>query len=171
MLFFLLRGYFGERRRAQRAREAFKQNLEAATINPARCVGTLQPRLDSSNTVANLMQASERFERAIRSIRRKPTRIINSDGCALSRKRLAEAIGHFEQVVRAIQYHSQNEIWREIGATYIAAGQFADAREALQKFLERSENDPQGLYLMGRAYAGLGDQRRQQAQCRLALKR
>ena len=55
--------------------------------------------------------------------------------------------------------HAQNEIWREIGATYIAAGQFADARNALEKFLDRRENDPQGLYLMGRAHAGLGDNR------------
>jgi hypothetical protein len=27
----------------------------------------------------------------------------------------------------------------------------------LEKFLDRRENDPQGLYLMGRAHAGLGD--------------
>ena len=55
--------------------------------------------------------------------------------------------------------HSQYEIWREIGATYIAAGQFDDARDALEKFLDRRTNDPEGLYLMGRALAGMGRQR------------
>ena len=55
------------------------------------------------------------------------------------------------------QFHAQNEIWREIGATYLAAGQFGDARDALEKFLDRRNNDPEGLYLIGRAYAGLGD--------------
>ncbi|HEX8424177.1 MAG TPA: tetratricopeptide repeat protein, partial [Pyrinomonadaceae bacterium] len=35
MLFLLLRGYFGEVMRTQRARASFRQNLEAATLNPA----------------------------------------------------------------------------------------------------------------------------------------
>jgi predicted Zn-dependent protease len=60
-------------------------------------------------------------------------------------------------VVQRDQSHSQNEIWREIGSTYIAAGQYADARDTLERFLARRDNDPEGLYLMGRAYAGLGD--------------
>ncbi len=61
-------------------------------------------------------------------------------------------------VSRAPQ-HSQHEIWRETGATYLAAGQFEDAREALERFLENRTADPQGLYLMGRALAGLGRRR------------
>ena len=36
--------------------------------------------------------------------------------------------------VQRDQSHSQNEIWREIGATYIAAGQYGDARDALERF-------------------------------------
>src|SRR5947209_17067999 len=35
LVFFVLRGYFGEVVRGQRARAAFRQNLEAATLNPA----------------------------------------------------------------------------------------------------------------------------------------
>ena len=71
---------------------------------------------------------------------------------------MAEAISHFEQVVQRDQSHAQNEIWREIGATYLEAGQYSDARDALEKFLDRRTNDPEGLYLIGRAFAGLGDQ-------------
>jgi predicted Zn-dependent protease len=68
-------------------------------------------------------------------------------------------VGHFEQVVSRNRTHAQHEIWREVGATYIEAGQFADAREALQQFLENRPSDPEALYLMGRAHAGLGHQR------------
>jgi hypothetical protein len=50
-------------------------------------------------------------------------------------------------------------VWREVAATYIAAGQYEDARTALQQFLEHRPSDPEGLYLMGRAHAGLGHQR------------
>jgi len=75
---------------------------------------------------------------------------------ARQQKRSADAIGHFEQVVARNPAHSQSEIWREVGATYNAAGQYDDARTALERFLERRESDPEGLYLMGRAHAGLG---------------
>jgi predicted Zn-dependent protease len=74
-------------------------------------------------------------------------------------KRYADAIQNFEQVVARNPAHSQHEIWREVAATYIAAGQFEDARTALDQFLEHRPSDPEGLYLMGRAHAGLGHKR------------
>jgi hypothetical protein len=46
-----------------------------------------------------------------------------------------------------------------VGATYVAAGQHEDARTALEQFLEKRTSDPEGLYLMGRAHAGLGHRR------------
>jgi predicted Zn-dependent protease len=70
-----------------------------------------------------------------------------------------DAIKHFEPVVLNDPAHSQHEIWREVAATYIAAEQFADARDALERYLEHRPSDPEGLYLMGRAHAGLGHRR------------
>ena len=157
MLFFLLRGYFGSVVSTQRARTAFKQNLEAATINPRDSSAHYNLAL-IHQTRGELDQARERFQRAIEIDPDETDAHYQLGRIARSQNRWAEAIGHFEQVVQRDQYHSQNEIWREIGATYISAGQFEDARDTLQKFLERRENDPQGLYLMGRAHAGLGDQ-------------
>ena len=157
ILFFLLRGYFGNVVSTQRARGAFKQNLEAATINPRDSSAHYNLGLIHQNR-GEFDEARERFQRAIDIDPDETDAHYQLGRIARSQNRLAEAIGHFEQVVQRDQYHSLNEIWREIGATYISAGQFADAREALQKFLERRENDPQGLYLMGRAHAGLGDQ-------------
>jgi Tfp pilus assembly protein PilF len=157
LLFFLFRGYFGGVVNTQRARTAFKQNLEAATINPRDSSAHYNLALIHQSR-GELDQARERFQRAIEIDPDESDAHYQLGRIARGQNRLAEAIGHFEQVVQRDQYHAQNEIWREIGATYIAAGQFADARDALQKFLERRENDPQGLYLMGRAHAGLGDQ-------------
>ena len=158
LLFFLLRGYFSGIVNTQRARTAFKHNLEAATINPRDSSAHYNLGLIHQQR-GELDQARERFQRAIDIDSDEVDAYYQLGRIARAQNRLAEAIGHFEQVVQRDQYHAQNEIWREIGATYIAAGQFADARDALQKFLERRENDPQGLYLMGRAHAGLGDSR------------
>ena len=157
-VFLLLRGYFTEIVSTQRARAAFKQNLEAATINPRDSSAHYNLALIHQNR-GELDQARERFQRAIEIDHDEVDAHYQLGRIARAQNRLAEAISHFEQVVQRDQYHAQNEIWREIGATYIAAGQFADGRNALEKFLDRRENDPQGLYLMGRAHAGLGDSR------------
>ena len=156
MLFFLLRGYFSSIVSGQRARAAFKQNLEAATINPRDSSAHYNLGLIHQQR-GELDQARERFQRAIEIDADELDAHYQLGRIARAQSRLAEAIGHFEQVVQRDQFHAQNEIWREIGATYIAAGQFGDGRDALEKFLDRRTNDPEGLYLMGRAYAGLGD--------------
>ena len=156
MLFLLLRGYFTSIVSNQRARAAFKQNLEAATINPRDSSAHYNLGLIHQQR-GELDQARERFQRAIEIDPDELDAHYQLGRIARAQNRLAEAISHFEQVVQRDQFHSQNEIWREIGSTYIAAGQYGDARDALEKFLDRRTNDPEGLYLMGRAYAGLGD--------------
>ena len=156
MLFLLLRGYFTGIVSGQRARAAFKQNLEAATINPRDSSAHYNLGLIHQQR-GELDQARERFQRAIEIDPDELDAHYQLGRIGRAQNRLAEAIGHFEQVVQRDQFHAQNEIWREIGATYIAAGQYSDAREALEKFLDRRTNDPEGLYLMGRAHAGLGD--------------
>jgi tetratricopeptide (TPR) repeat protein len=157
MLFFLLRGYFSGIVSSQRARTAFKQNLEAATINPRDASAHYNLGLIHQQR-GELDQARERFQRAIEIDTDELDAHYQLGRIARAQNRLAEAIGHFEQVVQRDQAHAQHEIWREIGATYLAAGQYGDARDTLEKFLDRRTVDPQGLYLMGRAYAGLGDQ-------------
>ena len=66
MLFFLLRGYIGGIMQTQRARESFKQNMEAATLNPAdssahynlglihQVAVNLMPRANASNARSKL---------------------------------------------------------------------------------------------------------------------
>jgi len=157
MLFFLLRGYFSDIVSGQCARAAFKQNLEAATINPRDASAHYNLGLIHQQR-GELDQARERFQRAIEIDPEEIDAYYQLGRIARAQNRLAEAVANFEQVVQRDQSHAQHEIWREIGATYIAANQFADARDALERFLDRRPNDPQALYLMGRAHAGLGHQ-------------
>jgi tetratricopeptide (TPR) repeat protein len=157
MVFLLLRGYFSSIVSNQRARAAFKQNLEAATINPRDSSAHYNLGLIHQQR-GELSEARERFQRAIDIDPDELDAHYQLGRIARQQDRLPEAIGNFEQVVQRDQAHAQNEIWREIGATYLSAGQYGDARNALEKFLDRRTNDPEGLYLIGRAYAGLGDQ-------------
>jgi tetratricopeptide (TPR) repeat protein len=158
MLFILLRGYFADVTQGQRARASFKQNLEAATLNPADASAHYNLGLIHQQR-GELDEARKRFERAIEIDADEVDSHYQLGRIAREQGRLPEAIKHFSEVVERAPMHSLHEIWREIGATYLAAGQFEDAREALERFLENRNLDPQGLYLMGRALAGLGRQR------------
>jgi tetratricopeptide (TPR) repeat protein len=158
LLFLLLRGYLGDFTRAHRARASFRQNLEAATLNPADASAHYNLGLIHQQR-SQLDEARQRFERAIEIDPDETDAHYQLGRIARSQARPADAIKHFEQVVARDQSHAQHEIWREIGATYLGAGQFGDARDTLERFLEHRPNDPEGLYLMGRAYAGLGHPR------------
>ena len=158
MLFLLLRGVVSDVTRTHRARESFKQNLEAATINPADSSAHYNLGL-IHQTRGEFDLARERFERAVQIDPDEVDAHYQLGRIARHQKRWADAIKHFEQVVSSDQSHAQYEVWREVGATYLAAGQFADAINALEPFIERRPSDPEALYLMGRAHAGLGHQR------------
>ncbi len=158
MVFFLVRGYVGGILRTQRARESFKKNLEAATLNPADASAHYNLGLIHQQR-GEVEAARERFERAVQIDDDEIDAHYQLGRIAGQQKRLADAVKHFEQVVSRDPSHSQHEIWREVGATYIAAGQHEDARNALDQFLEHRPSDPEALYLMGRAHAGLGHQR------------
>ena len=158
MVFLLLRGYFSEITRNQRARESFKQNLEAATLNPADASAHYNLGLIHQQR-GEVEAARERFERAIQIDDDEIDAHYQLGRIALLQKRFADAVKNFEQVVSRDPAHSQHEIWREVGGTYIAADQFEDARDALERFLEQRPSDPEALYLMGRAHAGLGHRR------------
>jgi tetratricopeptide (TPR) repeat protein len=158
ILFLLIRGYISNVTRSQRARESFKQNLEAATLNPADASAHYNLGLIHQQR-GELEAARERFERAIQIDEEEIDAHYQLGRIARAQKRFSDAIKNFEQVVARDQSHSQHEIWREVGATYIAAEQYEDARNALERFLEHRPSDPEGLYLMGRAHAGLGHRR------------
>src|SRR5919107_4446152 len=158
LLFFVLRSYVSDATRAQRDRASFRQNLEAATLNPADASAHYNLGLLHQQR-REFGEARSRFLRAVEIDPEETDAHYQLGRIARAEGRLPEAVEHFGQVVARDDSHAQNEIWREVGATYLAAGQFADARDALERFLDRRRADPEGLYLMGRAAAGLGDLR------------
>ncbi len=158
MLFLLLRGVVADVTRTHRARESFKRNLEAATVNPADSSAHYNLGLIHQQR-GEFDEARERFERAVQIDEDEIDAHYQLGRIARHQKRWADAIRHFEQVVSRDESHAQFEIWREVGATYVAAGQYADAINALEPFIARRPSDPEALYLMGRAHAGLGHQR------------
>jgi len=51
---------------------------------------------------------------------------------------------------------AQSEVWRELGAADFEAGKIEEARAALEKFTDRREYDPEGLYWYGKTLKTLG---------------
>ena len=70
---------------------------------------------------------------------------------------LQAAINHFSVVVAQNDKYSLSEIWREIGATYLEANMLPEAREALEKFVERRSFDAEGLYYFGKVLKAQGE--------------
>ena len=98
MLFLLLRGYVSEITRSQRSRESFKQNLEAATLNPADASAHYNLGLIHQQR-GELDSARERFERAVQIDEEEIDAHYQLGRIARAQKRSAEAIKNFEQVV------------------------------------------------------------------------
>src|SRR5829696_6744606 len=126
LLFMLLRGYFSDIMGSHRAKAAFKQNLESATLNPVDASAHYNLGLIHQSR-GELDEARQRFERALEIDSEEIDASYQLGRIARQQKRYADAIQNFEQVVAKNQAHSQHEIWREVAATYIAAGQFEDA--------------------------------------------
>jgi tetratricopeptide (TPR) repeat protein len=155
LLFLLLRNYLGGIVSAQQARERFKQNLEAATLNPADA--------SAHYNLGLIYQQRGQFEEAktcfLRAVEIDPGETdahYQLGRIAREQGRLPDAIAHFDAVVRDNPEHSQHEIWREIGRAYFQAEQYADARGAFERFLEKRPTDAEGHYRYGLTLHRLG---------------
>jgi tetratricopeptide (TPR) repeat protein len=150
-----LRGDIGDIGFSYRQRQNFRRHLEQATVNPRDAEAHYQLGLVYQHR-RQLTEAIKRFTRAIeidpqeRDARFQLGRIAREQG------RLQEALDHFSVVVSQDERHAHSEIWREIGATYVAAAMHAEAREALERYVERRPFDPEGLYYLGRSLKELG---------------
>jgi tetratricopeptide (TPR) repeat protein len=168
LVIFLLRGFLGDAMSAARSREEFKQNLEAATLNPAD--GSAHYNLGLIYQQRGQLEDAQRsFRRAIEIDREDADSHYQLGRIAREEGRLAEAIGHFDEVVRRSPEHSQNEVWREIGQTYLQAGQLEDARRAFESFLERRPSDAECLYHYGLVLQHLGLAEQAAAQMRACI--
>ena len=155
MLIFLLRDKIDEFIGSTRSRQSFKQNLQAATLNPADASAHYQLGLIYQKR-GELDAAVGSFKRAIEIDPGETDAHYQLGRIARQEGRLNEAVQHFERVVRLEPAHSQNEIWRETGLVYYDAGQYQDALEMFDKFLDRRPSDAEARYWRGMTLNKLG---------------
>lgn len=156
-------GYLGSELRGFgdtfRRRQDFNRYLHSSTVNPKDAdahvqLGLiyLQRRQDS--------KAIEHFQKAFEI---DPTEIdANYHLGRIDRQNgdLQQALDHFAVVVEQDDKYSLNEIWREIGETYMAAKMPTEALNALEKYVARRPVDPEGLYYLGKVLSDTGQTKR-----------
>lgn len=154
ILFFIFRGVWRDWSSTRDARLKYEQNLKASTLNPADGEAHLNLGIILEER-GETAEAVEHYRKAVE---------INPDeadahfrlGCIARReKRYAVAIDHFNSVVGVDENHAQSEVWREVGATYLDAGQLEDARSAFERYADRRPTDAEGLYFLGVTLARL----------------
>ncbi len=153
-----LGGEIGGYATAFREKQKAKRALETAAANPYDAAPHVQlgliyrQRRQDAKSLAHFAKAFEIDAKEIEA---------NYELGKLARARgdLQKAINHFAAVVEQNERHALSEIWREIGATYLAAGMFAEAREALEKFAERRPFDAEGLYYLGKVLKAQSEHR------------
>lgn len=155
LLVFLLRDKIDDFMGSARARQSFKQNLEAATLNPADASAHYNLGLLYQKR-GELDAAAAAFQRAIEIDPKDTDSHYQIGRIAREQGRLNEAIQHFERVVQLEPTHSQHEIWRETALVYYAAGQYQDTLEMFDKFLDRRSSDAEALYWRGMTLHKLG---------------
>jgi tetratricopeptide (TPR) repeat protein len=153
--FSMFRGDIGDIGFSLRQRQGFRRSMEAATINPRDASAHYQLGLIYQYR-RQYAEAISRFQKAIEIADDETDAHFQLGRIAREQNRLQDAINHFGVVLEQDDKHAQSEIWREIGATYLAATMFTNAKETLEKFIERRPYDPEGLYYYGKTLEQLG---------------
>ncbi len=155
LLLFLLRDRVDDFMRSQHSRQSFKQNLQAATLNPADASAHYNLALLYQQR-GELDAAIGSFQRAIEIDANETDAHYQLGRIARWQNRLTEAVQHFEIVVRQDPAHGHHEIWRETALVYYAAKQYPDALAMFDKFLEGRQSDAQARYWRGMTLFHLG---------------
>ncbi len=139
-----LRG-FGE---GLQSRQHFQQQLEIATNNPHDADAHYQLGLIYQKR-RQYTDAIARFQRAIEIDPSFADAHMQLGVIARQHQRIDEAIQHLKTAAKLDDKLAQNEVWRELGAAYLASSQPEEAAAALTKFVDRRPYDPEGLYWYG----------------------
>lgn len=161
--FVYLGGYLGGEVRgfgnAFRGRQNFKRFLHNATVNPRDADAHVQLALVYLQR-RQTAKALEHLNKAVEIDKDEIDANYELGKLARARGDLQQALNHFSTVVEQNDKHALSEIWREIGATYLEANMLAEAREALEKFVERRPVDSEGLYYLGKVFKAQGENER-----------
>jgi tetratricopeptide (TPR) repeat protein len=141
---------------AFRQKQNFKRFLHNATVNPKDADAHVQLALIYLQR-RQAAKALEHLNRAVEIDKNEPDANYELGKLARTRGDLQEALNYFSVTLEQNDKYALSEIWREIGATYLAANMFAEAREALEKFVERRPVDAEGLYYLGKVLKAQGE--------------
>ncbi len=161
-------GGFAGMRAAHLQRQSFRRSLEACAINEHDAEAQYQLGLLYLQRRQN-EKAATHFRRAVEIDPKEPDANYQLGIIARNENRLTDAIQHFGIVVAHDDKYQQSEVWREIGATYLAAGMYDEAKTALEKFYQRRPYDPEGLYHFGETLSKLGETERAQEMYRQSI--
>ncbi len=143
-------------RAAHIQRQSFRRSLQASTLNEHDAEAQYQLGLIYQQR-RQQTKAIKHFRRAVEIDPNEPDANHQLGIVARAEGRLQDALNHFVPVLAHDDKYRQSEIWREIGATYLAAGMLTEAKSALEKYIERRPYDPEGLYHLGETMNKLGE--------------
>jgi len=152
----MFRGDIGDIGFSLRQRQSFRRSMEEATINPRNAEAHYQLGLIFQHR-RQYNEAIERFKRAIEIDASETDAHYQLGRIVRSQNRLQDALDYFSTVIEQDDRHSHHEVWREIGLTYLTASMYAEANDALDRFVENRPYDPEGLYYYGQVRDHLGD--------------
>ena len=162
-VFIYFGGYLGGEVRgfgnAFRQKQNFKRFLHNATVNPKDADAHVQLGLIYQHRRQDA-KALDHFTKAVEIDPEEIDANYQLGRIAREKGELQDALDHFAIVVEQDDKYCLNEIWREIGATYLAANMYNEASDALEKYVERRPVDPEGLYYFGKTLKGRGDNER-----------
>jgi tetratricopeptide (TPR) repeat protein len=144
---------------AFRQRQNFKRFLHNATVNPRDADAHVQLALIYLQRRQEA-KALEHLNRAVEIDPNEPDANYELGKIARQKGDLQPALNHFAIVVEQNDKFRLSEIWREIGATYLAANMLNEARQALEKYVERRSVDAEGLYHLGKVLKAQGETER-----------
>jgi len=144
---------------AFRQRQNLKRFLQNATINPRDADAHVQLGLIYLERRQE-SRAVEHFTKALEIDRDEIDANYELGRIARAHGDFQKALDHFAITLGHDDRYRLSEIWREIGATYLAAGMLNEAYEPLDKFVERRPVDPEGLYYFGRLLKAKGERQR-----------
>jgi len=141
---------------AFRRKQNLKRFLHNATVNPKDADAHVQLGI----IYLQRRQEAKALEHLNKAIEIDPDEIdaqYELGKLARSKGELQGALDHFAVVLEQNDKHALSEIWREVGATYLAANMLTEARDALEKFVDRRSGDVEGLYYLGKVLKAQGE--------------
>jgi tetratricopeptide (TPR) repeat protein len=153
---YFLGGEIGKLGAGMRTRQSFHRMLEAAAVNPHD--GDAQYQLGLIHQERRqISEAARRFHAAIAIDPEATDAHYQLGRIARDQGRIAEAIAEFETVLKQDPRHNSDEVRRDLGAAYLAAGRVEEARRELESYTERHAYDPEGLYDFGQTLEASGE--------------